>query len=373
MVRALASHARGRGFESLYLYHITVLHCKTVSSYLQIKDDVFCGTEHLTCSNGQRRYLCCCSMCRFPAMWVARCVCLPGGRCRFFFMVSGYFTYGAVQRQDAGRLVHRMRRLLSIFVPAAGFYALWCCFLLSDKTPAAFFKSHYAMKNVVSFFLLNNTQSKPHLWFIPALIYCYGVVLLLMKMHRTHWLRWAPLLLLVPLVLGEVAVGMLHREVAAQYSRNAWFTGLPCFALGLMFKEAETQIKRLGRKWPALGVLVGLALSVLEYRYLNDSADLYLGPLVAAVSLFLLAQNVTCTWENPFVLYAEGSALAIYILHPALRNLAQRQLLPWWGVRGMAADWLLPVLTLALALLAAEIWLWLKGLWNKRKTRQVTA
>ena len=52
---------------------------------------------------------------------------------------------------------------------------------------------------------------------------------------------------------------------------------------------------------------------------------------------------------------------------------AQRQLLPWWGVRGMAADWLLPVLTLALALLAAGIWLWLKGLWNKRKIRQVTA
>lgn len=204
----------------------------------------------------------------------------------FFFMVSGYFTYGAVQREDAGRLVRRIRRLLRIFVPAAGFYALWCCFLLSDKTPAAFFKSHYAMENVISFFLLNNTQSKPHLWFIPALIYCYGVVLLLMKMHRTHWLRWAPLLLLVPLVLGEVVVGMLHREVAAQYSRNAWFTGLPCFALGLLFKEAETQIKRLGRKWPALGVLVGLALSVLEYRYLNDSADLYFGPLVAAVSLF---------------------------------------------------------------------------------------
>ena len=67
------------------------------------------------------------------------------------------------------------------------------------------------------------------------------------------------------------------------------------------------------------------------------------------------------------MLYAEGSALAIYILHPALRNLAQRQLLPWWGVRGMAADWLLPVLTLALALLAAGIWLWLKGLWNKTK------
>ena len=52
---------------------------------------------------------------------------------------------------------------------------------------------------------------------------------------------------------------------------------------------------------------------------------------MAAVSLFLLAQNVTCTWENPFVLYAEGSALAIYILHPALRNLAQRQLLPVVG------------------------------------------
>lgn len=83
------------------------------------------------------------------------------------------------------------------------------------------------MENVVSFFLLNNTQSKPHLWFIPALIYCYGVVLLLMKMHRTHWLRWAPLLLLVPLVLGEVVVGMLHQEVAAQYSRNAWFTVCP--------------------------------------------------------------------------------------------------------------------------------------------------
>lgn len=128
----------------------------------------------------------------------------------FFFMVSGYFTYGAVQREDAGRLVRRIRRLLRIFVPAAGFYALWCCFLLSDKTPAAFFKSHYAMENVISFFLLNNTQSKPHLWFIPALIYCYGVVLLLMKMHRTHWLRWAPLLLLpvLTLALALLAAGI---------------------------------------------------------------------------------------------------------------------------------------------------------------------
>ncbi len=286
----------------------------------------------------------------------------------FFFMVSGYFSYASVRRADAERLVRRVRRLLCIFLPAACFYALWCCFLLSDKTPVAFFKSHYTVRNMLSFLLFNNTQSKPHLWFIPALIYCYGVLMVLMKMHKTCWLRWAPLLLLVPLVLGEIAVGLFHREVAAQYSRNAWFTGLPCFALGLLFKESEEKIKRLGRKWPSLGVLVGLALSVLEYQYLKDDADLYLGPLMAAVSLFLLAQNVTCTWENSFVQYAEGSALAIYILHPALRNLAERQLLPWWGVHGKSADWLLPVLTLALALLAAGVWLWLKRLWSKRKS-----
>ena len=103
---------------------------------------------------------------------------------------------------------------------------------------------------------------------------------------------------------------------------------------------------------------------------------MYLGPFVLAAvsSVFAGPERQACTWQNPFVLYAEGSwRLAIDILHPALRNLAQRQLLPWWGVRGMAADWLLPVLTLALALLAAGIWLWLKSLWNKRKTRQVAA
>ncbi len=291
----------------------------------------------------------------------------------FFFMVSGYFTCNTVRRGDTGRLVRRVRRLAGIYIPAACFYALWCCFLLSNKTPAAFFKSHYTVQNIFSFLLLNNTQSKPHLWFVPALIYCYGVLLLLVKIHKTRWLRWVPLLLLVPLMLGEVAVGMFHREVAAQYSRNAWFTGLPCFALGLLFKESEEKIKHLGHKWPAMGVLVGLALSILEYQYLKDSADLYLGPLVAAVSLFLLAQNITCTWENTFVLYAEGSALAIYILHPALRNLAERQLLPWWGVSGEAADWLLPVLTMALALLSAGLWLWAKCLWNRRKARQAAA
>lgn len=291
----------------------------------------------------------------------------------FFFMVSGYFTYGVMHRGDTRRLLLRMRRLCCIFVPAACFYALWCCFMLSDKTPLQFFKSHYTLRTLLSFLFLNNTQSKGHLWFLPALIYCYGLVLLLMRLGKTRWLRWAPLLLLVPLLVGEIAVGVLHKTVTPEYTRNAWLTGLPCFALGLVFRESEQKIKRLGRKWPALGVLAGLVLSVVEYQCLNDRADLYFGPLLAAVSLFLLAQNVTCAWENPFVLYAQESALVIYILHPALRNLVQRQLLPWWGISGQAAAWLLPVLTLALSLLAAAIWIWVKRLPAKAAIRRPSA
>ena len=50
----------------------------------------------------------------------------------FFFMVSGYFTCNTVRRGDTGRLVRRVRRLAGIYIPAACFYALWCCFLLSN-------------------------------------------------------------------------------------------------------------------------------------------------------------------------------------------------------------------------------------------------
>lgn len=73
----------------------------------------------------------------FPAMWVARCVCLPVGGA-VFFMVSGYFTYGAVQREDAGRLVRRMRRLLRIFVPAADFTRFGVAFCLVTKPGGLF-------------------------------------------------------------------------------------------------------------------------------------------------------------------------------------------------------------------------------------------
>ena len=48
----------------------------------------------------------------------------------FFFMVSGYFTYGAVQREDAGRLVRRMRRLLRILFRRPDFTRFGVAFCL---------------------------------------------------------------------------------------------------------------------------------------------------------------------------------------------------------------------------------------------------
>ena len=59
----------------------------------------------------------------------------------FFFMVSGYFTYGAVQREDAGRLVRRIRRLLRIFVPAAGFTRFGVAFCLVTKPRRPFLRA----------------------------------------------------------------------------------------------------------------------------------------------------------------------------------------------------------------------------------------
>mgnify|MGYP002224052531 FL=1 len=58
----------------------------------------------------------------------------------FFFMVSGYFTYGAVQRQDAGRLVRRIWRLFAHFCSGGrDFTRFGVAFCLVTKPRRPFF------------------------------------------------------------------------------------------------------------------------------------------------------------------------------------------------------------------------------------------
>ncbi len=164
----------------------------------------------------------------------------------FFFMISGYFCW----RKDgkAGeRLPGKIRHTFFLCVTSFGFYIVWqwIWHVIEGKSPVLWFLGIFEKENIRNFLYYNNTTAvKWHLWFLPALLYCYVLFWAAEKLHAQKLAEFLIPVLLLGHFMMEEASALTGKEYRVMEFRNYLYTGFPFFMAGFWIHKHQEIFKK---------------------------------------------------------------------------------------------------------------------------------
>ena len=275
-----------------------------------------------------------------------------------FFMVSGYFSFGASRQ----KLLRSIKRTLGYLLLADVLYLIKM--LVDDGC---------GLQGLVNF-LLNEVFTIDHLlklpiisqsaicfiaWFLIALLMCYVVKLLMGKGMR--------ILGCIGLLAG-VVVSLPPIDTHMDFPvTNPWLWGIPMFTLGELVREHETRILGAVKRPALVGIaLLGVVMITLSRYY--GTQGWFIGCCVMGPALFLLFVESGMKY-NPLCWLGSTYLFFIYIMHP-LVSFAYSHFRPHGSV---LEPWLRPLIVLVLTIGLAVVYYAFKGmlrpcLGNSRKS-----
>ena len=232
----------------------------------------------------------------------------------FFFAISGYFAYG----NDTIRIWRKTKRILFVYI---GSFLLYFCYssfkyILSGKTLLEYFLSYLSESAIFNFLILNITVSSAHLWFLPALIYCYLIYLLCNRGKIPEKVMViVPLLLMIFYVIAEEFLPIFTLQLPKYIYSNVLFRAFPCFMLGFAVKKYKDFLKeKISANISFTILIVGIIETVLSVLLFGNSIT-YLGSMLITISLLLLAVKYEHKTYNKVLVKLSGYSMFVYVFH----------------------------------------------------------
>ena len=275
-----------------------------------------------------------------------------------FFITSGYYSYSAVNNKDIKKLCLRIISLLKILIVAIVLYSGVYILINGIGDYAAFFLQK---KTYIKFFLLNNFENTffTPLWFLPALIYSYIVIILITKLKLQ---RFIPYLTVLFIPLFVITFLETRYTLSEAFYRNFLFMGLPYFSAGYILKMKADKVKEFSSFKVLSLIIISVILFVILYftiGYVNPAV------IVFSVSLFVLSLINVKTVDNAFVgFFIQKASMYIYIVHWVIWNLM-------CYFKLTVNSWLNPLITLGVSLLISLIISALSFAVNNKRRSQV--
>lgn len=214
-----------------------------------------------------------------------------------FLMISGYFIWNEDSQIVEEKIKVQTVKIFKLMIWTNIIYIIWG--LISTKLYGESIKlwamDVFSVTSILKFIILNVSKAGIHLWFIGALLYCYCILFYVnkKKLHKTMY-KSIPILLIINLLICEMIPGF-GVFLPLSLTRNFLLFGLPFFALGnFIHKYQEYIINKITNLQCVLGIIVACLLSWAE-RILIARSDMYLGSILAAFLLFVLAV------KNPYI------------------------------------------------------------------------
>lgn len=298
-----------------------------------------------------------------------------------FFLISGYFNLGAGSCQVSRRL----KNIGRLYLIAIAVTLLWGCIsteLDGGSTVSYLIK---AIPDPDEWYMWLAVQSDPfaaHLWYLNAICVVYGLYWLYLRFFEGREVDRKPLYFMgfVLFAIYFYACAMpttVPDETVLKACRNAWFTGIPMFAIGMFLREYEARILqsfRLNTGKMVLLILGGIALVTLQWSA-NRMTFLPIGTLPVLAGVMLLTathphiSGNSRFWATVFARCGTWSTW-IYILHPLVRTIYKKLLRP--GVFALITEEaeraIHPLIVIALSLLTAMV-IERAGAYLKKKSR----
>lgn len=245
----------------------------------------------------------------------------------FFFMVSGYFCFKAREEDILKKMPGKATHILVLTGVSYLFYLLWGCVqnATEGKNVVDWLGKIITPSNIENFLRYNSSSAvKSHLWFLPALLYCYLIFWVIVKCRACK----AAYLLIPVLLTGHIWMDegrfLFGNACRVMEFRNYLFTGIPFFLMGhLIHREQEILKKKISGFLCFFFVIWGAVMTTAEF-FLIGKMEMYIGSVFLSVGIFLF--SVLCQELSvPDFLEEAGEkyALFIYVLHPAVKEILQ--------------------------------------------------
>lgn len=244
----------------------------------------------------------------------------------FFFMVSGFFCCYENPAVVPSKMKRKIKHILFLMLGAMLLYILfYSAKAIHGGTFGSYVSGLVSPRSILAFIGLNQTYAAEFLWFLPALLYAYGIFFGFEKLGITKKTA-----ILVPLLSVS---GVLFRELKeilpnapeildrAYLYRNFLFVGLPFLLMGYFIRVHQEKLtEKLSDASLILMMLIGFGESI-AVDLLHTQKSVYLGTILAVFALFVLIVKKEDNVHVPHLasLGADYS-LYIYIFHILVKN-----------------------------------------------------
>lgn len=241
----------------------------------------------------------------------------------FFFIVSGYFSYSSLNMKNIKKIDKKIQITGLLYLECIGFYLVTILCIYRDFGKFnSWLRTGISGKKFFEWILWNKFAliELEHLWFIGALLYCYIFMRIIYK--YSNLINLLPLLLVVNYILGEGGQLFNLVEIPEYITRNAWFCGIPCFAIGYRIRKYEsTHVLCFWNKLSTEMLFIAAMFTevfVIVEAHAVGTTDLYVFSLVTAILLFLYGITYKNNLPEQWKMISEINTGIIYITHQAV-------------------------------------------------------
>ena len=175
----------------------------------------------------------------------------------------------------------------------------------------------------MDFFVLNETVSSGHLWFLPALVYCYLIYNVIMNKLPDKVVLSISLILMFFYLTAEEFLPIISVQLPTYVYGNAIVRAFPCFMLGFAVKKYKQFLSDYIPTWGSFVILgVGILETIISSILFGNSTT-YLGSIFIIFALLLLAMKFEKKTYNQVLVKLSGYSLYIYVFHIAIGGVLQ--------------------------------------------------
>lgn len=267
--------------------------------------------------------------CRFPGMIGGALRAVARFAVPFFFTVSGYFLYKQNQSSNIQIIKGRLKKTVTLLISAELFYVLY--YIITNvcvlNAPITTIFDEFTVSKLMRFIIDNSPMLYPHLWYIYALVYCYGFVAFVE--YGKFGYRWRNLYCII-----AFGYYFLFSEVLPRFGINDVFTSwqfsihntffvraLPFLLLGAIIHEHEDRIKNISiSPMQSLCLFITLCLTSVFERIAFSDSGVYLSSIAIVLLFWIVSINKICRVNKGVSFVGNKLSTDIYIIHISIMN-----------------------------------------------------
>lgn len=269
----------------------------------------------------------------------------------FFFIISGYYVYD----NSYEKITLKIKKLIKILFFLLFAYFIFDVFLfvtIKNMTFIDFSKQVFNKDNLILFLIFNNTSTiASHLWFIPALICSYIILLVFYnkKNNLMNIFMWVPI---ISIPLSMFLINYFEYNIF----RNWFFVGLPLLSIGYYIKSKEKYLKKFSNKslylLSCLSILILFAERLIMKLIFQNKLDFYFGSLFLSIFLFIYCIK-NSKYSNKIINISNDYSSNIYYYHYLIYLIFDNFV--FVNCTSIICRWIYPFAVLSISLLTSII------------------